>query len=137
MAGDLVRVDPVRGRRGLEALQHAHPVLAARLRRTLQVERQVDVDQPRGVLGALQVAAHPIEVIGDSRKHATFYPSLVQHPGILAAAPLRRVDHQRAAAQRHAGQAAGHDRDLLAVEDEGPQIHVPGFELVADEAGRA
>ena len=67
MAGDLVRVDPVRGRRGLEALQHAHPVLAARLRRTLQVERQVDVDQPRGVLGALQVAAHPIEVIGDAK----------------------------------------------------------------------
>ena len=73
MAGDFVRVDPVRGRRGLEALQHAHPVLAARLGRSLQVERQVDVDQPRGVLGALQVAAHPIEVIGDARKHTSSY----------------------------------------------------------------
>ena len=32
----------------------------------------------------------------------------------LVPPPWRRIDHQRALAQRHAGQAAGHDADLVA-----------------------
>ncbi len=62
---------------------------------------------------------------------------LAQHPGILAAAALAGVDDQRAALERDAGQAAGDDGDLVAVEDVGAQVDVARLELVADEAGRA
>ena len=50
---------------------------------------------------------------------------LGQHPGVLRAAALAGIDHQRAALQRHAGQRAGGDHDLLAGQDEGPQVDVP------------
>ena len=62
---------------------------------------------------------------------------LFQNPCVLAAAALRRVDHERAFFEGHAGEAAGHDVDLVAEENVGPQIDVARLEPVADQAGRA
>src|ERR1700722_7466640 len=62
--------------------------------------------------------------------------SALQDPGVLRAAALARIDHQAALAQRDAGQAAGDDADLLAKEDEGPEIDVPRRDPGLDE-GRA
>ncbi len=113
----------------------------------------IDVEHARGVLGALDVARHPEQVIGGAGEHlrsrqpvsngdrvvaregrrrqgsrtsrtdevAVRAPftreddmpfgsvrsaSVLQHPGVLRAAALRRVDHQRAFAQRDAREAA-------------------------------
>ena len=53
-------------------------------------------------------------------------PSPSQNPRVLAAAALRRVDHQRSALKRDARQPARNDRHLLAiVEAIGAQIDVP------------
>ena len=46
---------------------------------------------------------------------------------------LRAVDHQAPPRQGHPGQAAGQDLDLLAVEDERPQVDVPALEVAVDE----
>ena len=62
--------------------------------------------------------------------------SPAEHPGVFAAAALRRVDDERAAAQRDAGQAAGQNRDALAVENVGPQVDMARFDLAFEKAGR-
>ena len=53
-----------------------------------------------------------------------------EDPGVLGAAALGGVDDEGALRQRDAGEAAGHDDDLLAVEDEGPQVDVAALEMV-------
>src|SRR4051812_23822047 len=62
---------------------------------------------------------------------------LLEDPGVLAAAPLRGVYDQGSLPQRHPGQAAGNDRDLLAVQDERPQIEVAPLHGVVAKRGSA
>src|SRR5580698_7675209 len=58
-------------------------------------------------------------------------------PGVFGAAALRRIDHQGTSGQRHAGQAARHDRhSILAGQHEGPEIDVARRHALFDE-GRA
>ena len=52
----------------------------------------------------------------------------VQHPGILGAATLRGIHHERSLLQRDAGEAARRDRHLLAVEDVGAQVDMASLE---------
>src|SRR5437764_585519 len=61
--------------------------------------------------------------------------ALLQHPGVLGAAALRAVHHERPAAQRDAGEAARGHPDVPAVQDERPEVHVTAFEMV-DAPGR-
>ncbi len=128
--------------------QRRHHALPARLRvGAAGVEHQAHghVEQAHGILRALQVAAHPVEAVGNARKHLASLSSdptvlesdLFQNPCVLAAAALRGVDHQRAFFERHAGQSAGHDVDFVAKENVGPQIHVARLKPVVDQAGRA
>ena len=48
--------------------------------------------------------------------------SVLQHPGVLGAAALAGVHHQRALLQRHAREAARRDPHLVAREHEGPKV---------------
>src|SRR4029077_19626439 len=49
--------------------------------------------------------------------------SLMQNPGVLGAAALAGIDHERAFLQRHARQPAGHDGGAVASrEHERPEI---------------
>src|SRR5258708_4825283 len=50
--------------------------------------------------------------------------SLTQHPCVLTAPTLRRVDHERSSAQRHSRQPASHQSHILSVQDVGPEIDV-------------
>nr|WP_254126906.1 hypothetical protein [Aquihabitans sp. G128] len=154
----------------------------------------VHVEQPGGVVGPLQVPAHPVEGFGDAAQHEGTSPSSVvgvgsaaasgdcccwsccwwwrswssagpncsgtggrravggllghghghveaergvvvgQHPRVLGTAALAGVHHQAALGQRHPGQAAGQDPDLLAVVDgEGAQVEVAGPEPSVDQ----
>src|SRR5215475_11386885 len=61
----------------------------------------------------------------------------IQYPGVLGAAALARIDHERAFLQRDAGEPARHDGGALAAgEDERPEIDVARGEA-GSGAGRA
>ena len=60
-----------------------------------------------------------------------------QHPGVLAAASLRGVDHERARAQRGARQPARHDARHPAGQHERPQVDVGRAKLVQVDRHRA
>src|ERR1700748_3406652 len=60
---------------------------------------------------------------------------LCEHPGILAAAALRRVDYQRAFSHRHPCKPSRDYVNLFAAEDIWPQIHVPAFEMIVNDGG--
>src|SRR5256885_5927923 len=62
---------------------------------------------------------------------------LLEHPGVFAPAALGRVHDERTFPQRHAGQAAGNDRDFFAIENEWAQVDVPPLHVVVAERGRA
>ena len=108
-------------RRRRQALEQPAPMARRVARRAIERQIEIDVDEPRDVLGALEIAARPVQAVGDPRQHAhsaasfaTVPPAarmLVQHPRVLAAAALRRVDDERSLAQRDARQPARHDRD--------------------------
>ena len=59
---------------------------------------------------------------------------LFQHPGILASAALRAVDHQASLLKCHARQSAGHDDDFFAIKDIRPQVDAPAFKAIVAEA---
>ncbi len=61
---------------------------------------------------------------------------VVEHPGVLGAAALRGVDDHRALPQRHPGQPAGDDPDLLAEHRERPQVDVARRQPPAAGLGR-
>ena len=60
---------------------------------------ELDIDDASGMLGALQIPAHPIQAVRDAGKHSVSQSSILkvwssmEHPRILAAAALRRIDH--------------------------------------------
>ena len=130
-------------------LDRGRAVVAGR-GRGVELEVEPDVEQPGDVLGPLEVAAHPEEVLGDPAEHFSRPRgvgvgrlgrgrpgwSVVQHPGILGSAPLRAVDDQAPFRQRDPRQAARHDHDVFAVEHERPQVDVPAVEpAVARRSG--
>src|SRR5262245_32938458 len=58
----------------------------------------------------------------------------IQHPGVLAAAALRRVDDERALAERGAGEPARDDPDAVgAAQHERAQVDVAAVQAAADE----
>src|SRR5450631_4913627 len=60
----------------VRCLQQSQPASRARFGRLVQPELQVNIDQTRGVFGALQVAAHPVQTVRDPRKHGCLPPTL-------------------------------------------------------------
>src|ERR1700684_322874 len=60
----------------------------------------------------------------------------LEHPGILGAPALRRIDHQRTFAQGDAGEPARNDAHGFAGQHERPEIDVPRGDAGGDE-GRA
>ena len=113
----------------------------------VELEVETDVEQAGHVFGAFEVAAHPEQVFGDAAQHVGLPPSgrrraapvhpaparLVEHPGVLGAAPLRAVDDQAPLRQRDAREPAGHHHDLFAVEHERAQVDVAAVEPAVDE----
>src|SRR4051794_18203576 len=76
------------------------------------------------MVGALKVAAHPVEAVSYTREHLSF-----EHPCILRPATLGRIYYERSFSQRDAGQATGHNRDLFSKKDIRPKINMPRFDL--------
>ena len=131
-----------RGAVGERAQQRAQAVGMGRtaVLLSLVVLLKDGTQQPGGALGALGVAAYPVEVVGRARgqrrpltgghllasglqpERDLLLGLRGQHPGVLAAA-ARLVRHQQAApAGRDPGQAAGHDRVIgVARDEEGTQ----------------
>ena len=90
---------------------HRHqrrPTLLRVEMRLIQHCIEIDGDQARQIFGAFDVTAYPVQVI---RRRVTAC-LFSQHPRIFTAPALRRIHHQRSLAQRHAREAAGHDRDF-------------------------
>ena len=52
----------------------------------------------------------------------------VEDPGVLGSSALRGVHYKGSLTKRHTGEPAGGDRDLLTVEDVGPEIDVASLE---------
>src|SRR5208282_2021825 len=63
--------------------------------------------------------------------------SCAEHPGVFAAAALRRVHDQRAPAQGHAGEAAGDESYVFTVENVGTKIDVAGLRFAIEKARSA
>src|SRR5580698_1288646 len=61
--------------RNLRGIEQPQPAPSTRFRRLVQSQLQVDVDHPRRVLGALEIAAHPVQTVRDSRKHGCLPPT--------------------------------------------------------------
>jgi hypothetical protein len=53
-----------------ESLEQTHPAAVGAGGALVEHEVEVHVEQARSVFGALEVAAHPVERIGDAREHA-------------------------------------------------------------------
>ena len=69
-----------RRRRHPKAGQQPAPVPRRVDRRPVQRQVQVHVHEPRRVLGALEVPAHPVEAVGDSRQHGAVPSAKCQVP---------------------------------------------------------
>ena len=107
----------------------------------VELEVEADAEQAAEVFGALDVAAHPVEVFGDPAEHLRTSPpgrvgasaAAVEDPRVLGPPALRAVDHEAPLGQRDAGQAAGQDGDVVAVEDERAEVDMSPFEPAVDE----
>ncbi len=94
--------------------------------RNFEQQITVHIHQPRTPL-------RPFEITGTPRTDGQLCgeASVFQHPSVFTAAALRRVDDQRAFAQRHPRQSAGQHPRTRSHQDKGPQIDMAGFELQA------
>src|SRR5262249_46338407 len=61
----------------------------------------------------------------------------IKHPGILAAAALRRIHYQRTFAQGNAREATGNDNNFFSVKNKRPEVDVTSFEATVHERGVA
>ena len=52
--------------------QHSLPAAVRADSGLVEHQVEIDIDQPRGVFGPLQVAAHPVQTVGDSGKHSRY-----------------------------------------------------------------
>ena len=101
--------------------------------RDVEVEQQglVDVEDAGGVLGALEVAAHPEAVFGDARDHWPFSITQVS----LLPPPWLELTTSEPFDQGRARQAAGQHPGRLAADDVRPQIDVPGRQPLVGPGG--
>src|SRR5207245_353828 len=53
----------------LQRFEQPQPTARARLRGLVQAQLKIHIDQAGGVLGALQVTAHPVQTVRDSGEH--------------------------------------------------------------------
>src|SRR4030081_2838782 len=60
--------------------------------------------------------------------------SLTKHPRVFTASALRRVHDQRTSSQSHARQSTGHERDVLSIQDVGPEIDVARLHFALQNA---
>ena len=111
------------------------------VQRQIQLQIQIDADEARDVLGALDVAGHPVDGVGDAAQQGRVVvidalPDLhrASTQVSLLPPPCDEFTTSEPFAQRHARQSAGQHVDVLAVENVGPQIDVPAFEVVVDQA---
>ena len=65
------------GSRNLQGFEQAEPAVGAGFRGLVETELEIDIDEARGVLGALEVAAHPIEVVGDAGEHRSRFHDVI------------------------------------------------------------
>ncbi len=56
----------------LQRIEEVQPALRAGFVGLVEAELEIHVDQTRSMDGALQVAAHPVETVGNSGKHGVF-----------------------------------------------------------------
>ncbi len=70
----------VRGSMRRQTGDNQPPALVGRLRRHIEHQIQMRADQARGVLRPLQVAAHPVQTVGDAREHQSTQVSLLPPP---------------------------------------------------------
>ncbi len=66
----LRRIDRTFHSGSAQRFQQKSPAAGAEFRRLIEPELQFHVDEPRGVLGSLEITAHPVQAVGDTRKHA-------------------------------------------------------------------
>ncbi len=57
----------IAGRGRAQARQHQLPALAGGFRRLIEREIEIQVDQPGRMFGPLQVTAHPVKTVSNSR----------------------------------------------------------------------
>jgi hypothetical protein len=120
---DLIAIAVGKGLTGPRGAQQRFPFVAIALFGIgQQRDARAHVQKTGGGFRAFQVAAHPEQVRGGAAEHICPLPLFRQDPGVLDPAALRRVHHQRAFAQRHAGQPARHQFDPVAAQAIGPQI---------------
>src|SRR6266404_9232936 len=60
---------PARRDRNLQRVEQAQPASRACFGGLIEAQLEINVDEARGVLGPLQIAAHPVQAVGDSGKH--------------------------------------------------------------------
>ena len=120
----------------------------------------VHVDEARDVLRPLDVAAHPVDRIGDAAQHGDCAPTVLAsgHAGSwppfarsvrlrrgssastqvsLLPPPCDELTTSEPFLERDARQAARQHEDVLAVEDVGPQVDVPSLERAVDDRRHA
>jgi len=59
----------------------------------IQQQLKVDIDNARDILGAFDVARHPVKTVGNAAQHGLFVA--VKNPSVLAAPALRGIDDHR------------------------------------------
>ncbi len=108
----------------------------------IEHETRRDIELANRILGSLEITAHPIKAVGDTAEHRSQSPQFREesitcrtHVSLLPP-PCEELTTSEPFSKRHSGKASGHDIDLVAEENVGPQVNVPRFELVPDEAGR-
>src|SRR6266849_10115002 len=124
-----------------QAVQESLPAQACIPARLVEHLVQLYIDEASRVFRSFQVAAHPIEIVGNSRKHVS--TSLIdcccrpdQYPGIFTSSSLRGIHHQRATLEGNTSQSARDDGDMLAEEEKGAQIDMTRFNLIINNTGR-
>ena len=117
----------------LTAPGDAEQVVRRRGDRQRQVDDHVGVlaHDARGALGSLQVAGGPVPSLGDGDSSIR----ILDDPGVLAAAALRGVDHERPLASAHRVEPAVGDVAVVAREDERAEVDVAGLELAVAQRG--
>src|ERR1035438_2401152 len=79
--------------RNLQGFEQAEPAIGAGGWRLVEAKLEVDVDEAGGVLGALEVAGHPIKVVGDAGEHRGF-PVVVHKAILMRGAPMCLCYHR-------------------------------------------
>ena len=74
---------PLHVLRPAQRLQHPLPTTLRTRRALIQHQVQVHIQQPRRMLGALKIPAHPVQTIGNAGKHRHLLYWLSTHVSLL------------------------------------------------------